>query len=461
MTPTTPLPARPDLGHLKNQAEALARSFAAGDREARARVAAIPRLQDLAHGPPRSLTVAQSLLVIAREYGFPSWPSLKRHVESRRGRAVEEAAMNTLKINLNASSKTAGAAPLAGLDLGSTGMRAILLDKSGDGVVAAGLAAGETGADSAESAPALSNLRRDCGFPLHRVAVALSGRHANLRAGEMPKMGSEEFRKALPYEIEQYLPINPGESVMDFEIQGDSKGDPSKMNALLAAGRADAAKALLELAAGAGLEPGIVDVDELALANMFAFNYGDDPAYRDGTCLVNVGNRLTSIIILSDGGFRFARPTMLGGETLTKDLRMEFGLDMWQAEEFKREKGKIVVENSPSLAPSMLEKGNNVLRAAEAMMGTLNKLLAEIKRCLDFYETKIDARGVARILLCGGGSRLRNLDRFLGDKLELPVEFANPFRKIRVDAGIPGAGLAVSHAAHFGVAVGLALRRFD
>ncbi|MEK7476150.1 MAG: type IV pilus assembly protein PilM [Candidatus Coatesbacteria bacterium] len=458
MTPTTPLPARPDLEHLKNQSEALARSFAAGDPQARARVAAITRLRDLAHGPPRPLTVAQSLLVIAREYGFPSWPSLKRHVESRHGRVTEEVSMNTLKINLHKPSASAGTAPLAGLDLGSAGMRAVLLDRAGDGVIAAGLAAGEVGA---EAAGALARLVRDCGFPLHRVAVGLAGDRAHIRASEMPKMGSDEFRAGLPLEIEQYLPIDPEESVMDFEIHGDSKTNSSNMDVLLAAGRAEAAKVLLELAAGAGLEPGIVDVDELALANMFALNYGDDPAYRDGTCLINVGHRMTSVVILSDGRFSWSRPIMLAGESFTKDIRAEFALDMWQAEEFKREKGKVVVENSPGLAPSPEELENGVLRAAEAMMGSLNNLLAEVKRCLDFHETKLDARGVKRIMLCGGGSRLRNLDRFLGGSLELPVEFANPFRKIRVDAGVPGAGLAAAHAAIFGVAVGLALRRFD
>ena len=52
-----PLPARPDLAHLKKQAKALVRSGAA------------PRLAD-----------AQRM--VAREYGFASWTQLKRHVES-------------------------------------------------------------------------------------------------------------------------------------------------------------------------------------------------------------------------------------------------------------------------------------------------------------------------------------------------------------------------------------------
>src|SRR5438445_13326781 len=52
-----PLPDRPDLRHLKNQAKDL---FRAGDA--------------------RSLTDAQ--FKIARLYGFASWPKLKAHVDS-------------------------------------------------------------------------------------------------------------------------------------------------------------------------------------------------------------------------------------------------------------------------------------------------------------------------------------------------------------------------------------------
>ena len=51
------LPDRPDLAHLKHQAKDL-----------------------LKGGQDDSLAAAQ--LQIARDYGFSSWPKLKRHVES-------------------------------------------------------------------------------------------------------------------------------------------------------------------------------------------------------------------------------------------------------------------------------------------------------------------------------------------------------------------------------------------
>jgi hypothetical protein len=52
-----PLPDRPDLRHLKNQARDVLKA-----------------------GGAESLSAAQ--LKIAREYGFSSWPNLKAHVQS-------------------------------------------------------------------------------------------------------------------------------------------------------------------------------------------------------------------------------------------------------------------------------------------------------------------------------------------------------------------------------------------
>ncbi|HMG02389.1 MAG TPA: ankyrin repeat domain-containing protein, partial [Edaphobacter sp.] len=68
------LPARPNLEHLKNQAHTLLRESLASDPSATARFAAVgvtsptPKLADALH-------------VIAREYGFDTWPALKLHIE--------------------------------------------------------------------------------------------------------------------------------------------------------------------------------------------------------------------------------------------------------------------------------------------------------------------------------------------------------------------------------------------
>lgn len=76
--PTTPLPARPSLEQLRKQAKELLRDFRANDPAAVARIRAHhPRIVS-----DRPVTLADAQLVLAREYGFGSWPKLKHHVES-------------------------------------------------------------------------------------------------------------------------------------------------------------------------------------------------------------------------------------------------------------------------------------------------------------------------------------------------------------------------------------------
>jgi hypothetical protein len=67
------LPERPDLDQLRRQAKELRRSALAGDRDA------IERLRD-ADVDPATVTLSIAQLVIAREFGFASWPRLKEAV---------------------------------------------------------------------------------------------------------------------------------------------------------------------------------------------------------------------------------------------------------------------------------------------------------------------------------------------------------------------------------------------
>lgn len=72
---TRSLPARPSLARLRDQARALQRGCRVAEPVALARLAAV--FPDMAE--PR---LAKAQAVIAREYGFPSWPKLKAHVEA-------------------------------------------------------------------------------------------------------------------------------------------------------------------------------------------------------------------------------------------------------------------------------------------------------------------------------------------------------------------------------------------
>src|SRR5882724_3890171 len=71
------LPANPNLEHLNNQAKELLYNFKQGHATA---IEAFGSLATLSASATPKLADAQH--VIARDYGFASWPKLKEHVES-------------------------------------------------------------------------------------------------------------------------------------------------------------------------------------------------------------------------------------------------------------------------------------------------------------------------------------------------------------------------------------------
>jgi ankyrin repeat protein len=76
--PALSLPARPSLEQLRKQAKELLKGYRADDPAAVARFQSHhPRAT-----PEKAIALADSQLVLAREYGFASWAKLKHHVES-------------------------------------------------------------------------------------------------------------------------------------------------------------------------------------------------------------------------------------------------------------------------------------------------------------------------------------------------------------------------------------------
>jgi hypothetical protein len=81
-----PLPARPSFELQQKRAKRLLRDAAGGDADALARIAALhPK-------PPaaRDLQLADAQLVVARGYGFESWPALRRKIDSLTSTPIEQ-----------------------------------------------------------------------------------------------------------------------------------------------------------------------------------------------------------------------------------------------------------------------------------------------------------------------------------------------------------------------------------
>jgi hypothetical protein len=86
--PTKQLPPNANIDHLKYQAKDLLTALAARDPQAAQRVREFhPRLDKAANTVifETKLKLSDAQLVIAREYGFPSWARLRKHIAQPTG----------------------------------------------------------------------------------------------------------------------------------------------------------------------------------------------------------------------------------------------------------------------------------------------------------------------------------------------------------------------------------------
>ena len=95
-----------------------------------------------------------------------------------------------------------------------------------------------------------------------------------------------------------------------------------------------------------------------------------------------------------------------------------------------------------------------------AMQPVLDDLATEVRRSLEFHLGRYPDTTFSRLVLVGGGAKLRNLDEFLTGNLGVPASVGDPFAHIKINTpGLP-TEFVPTNAPLCAVALGLALRDF-
>ncbi|HRU38954.1 MAG TPA: type IV pilus assembly protein PilM [Candidatus Goldiibacteriota bacterium] len=361
---------------------------------------------------------------------------------------------------------------VVGLDIGSSSIKAVKLKKGKEGYELVGAEIMNLTADSVDE------LEPDVRFSLYvntikkilsqkniaskKAVTAIPGDNAIIRYIKVPYMTAEELKNMVPYEAEQYIPLGMDQVVFDYSVLSEAQDEnQKKMEVLLVAVKNDTMNQHLEIIKAAGITPHAIDVDAFAMCNAYSLNAQDDAdsgIRADTVAIINIGAKFTMINILEKGVPHLSRDVNIGGNNFTKEIQREFGLNFAQAEELKKQQAVIMVESDElllSAAPSADDKSSKIF---EAITPSLNKLLNDIRRAFDYYESTQKKKPVQKILLSGGSSKIKNIDRFLSERLGIPVEINYPFKNISINSKNFDFDYLRANAVQFNVALGLALR---
>ena len=291
---------------------------------------------------------------------------------------------------------------------------------------------------------AIGNIFNEHKIKTTQVAAGVNGHSVIVKNIVLPQMTEDELQESFAWHAEEHIPFDISDVNLDYHVTGST---PDEIHVLMAACKRDKVANLKQTIQLAGKQPAVIDVDAFALQNCYELNYDPQPGHI--VALLNIGASTTNINILNGARSVFTRDASFGGNQYTSLLQKELGLTFDQAERVKR--GMPV--------PDDVEH-----REIEPILDTVSDILAlEIQKTMDFYRATVEdgESAVQRILVSGGGSKLKGLVEFLSKRFEMPVEMFDPFRKIRVDSRGFDPEYMREIVPEMAIAVGLALRGVD
>ncbi len=340
--------------------------------------------------------------------------------------------------------------PALGLDVGSSAIKLIELSgkiKSPQ-VTSFGLAVNPVGNLETENqqeqvsiATAIKKLVQDSGVKNRKVVVALPESKVFTRVVEMPILSDSELASAINWEAEQYIPIPISEVQLDYRIL--SKPTVMETNAKMQIFLVAAPTVLINKLSGlmelAGLEIEAVETEILGLARAF-----EKLAINKTILLVHLGAASTDLCIMESNVIVFTRSMPTGGLALSRTLASDLGLEVAQAEQYKRTYG--------------LDQRQLQGKVTNALLPVVNTLSEEMRKAIQFYTTNKTGK-INQVILSGGGAYLPQLTGELAKALGIEVLVGDPFLGMTMDdqqrkriGGI---------ASVFSVAVGLAMRGLE
>ena len=166
-----------------------------------------------------------------------------------------------------------------------------------------------------------------------------------------------------------------------------------------------------------------------------------DIAEPSGNIIVDIGGGTTEVAVISLGGIVVSNSIRIAGDELDEEIvnyvkkEMNLAIGDTTAEEVKREIGcamPLVTEMSKEISGRDLTTGlpqTTVITSSqvqEAIKDSIEKIVEIIKQTLERTPPELSSDIMEKgIMLAGGGALIKNLDKLIAERMEMPVYIAD------------------------------------
>lgn len=286
----------------------------------------------------------------------------------------------------------------------------------------------------------IAKLLKNLQIKNRKVAISMSGYSVIVKKINLAVMSDKDLANHIHSEAEQYIPFDIDDVYLDFQDLKTNSAGYDRTDVMLVAAKKEVVEAYLSMLNSIGLQPVLVDVDAFALENSFAYS---DGGMNENVALIDIGATKMSINILAHGVSILARDVVMGSRQITEQIQDQCGFDPLEAEAVK------IGSQDPGEQQSCLEA---------IFVKNCTQWVLEIKKALDFYLASHANEGIDRLVLSGGGTRIKGFDQFLQEETGIRTERFDPFATAAVNPEKIDPTYVNHIASEMAIAVGLAIR---
>lgn len=298
--------------------------------------------------------------------------------------------------------------------------------------------------EAAEIIQAISYVHKNSKFGTKDSCIGLSGSGCVVKTMQVPDGDLADVEDNAMWESEQYIPFGVDNAEVSLHISDSVINNAREV--VMAAAKTSVINSYTEIINNAGLKVKTVDIQTLALINLFEYSYSDNlQEYQKGTLLIDLGAQTTKVVMYKAGLPLMVKSMMVGGVNATEEIQKEIGLDFNNAEELK--KSNVDGRAYPDEVVIVVKR-------------IVSDIVRRIYDSVTFYNTSSAKDRIYHCFVTGGNMRLPGIIEGLIDNLDLSVETLDPLRKIKLKGSF-NEGL-VEYITYSGaVSLGLSLRSFD
>jgi type IV pilus assembly protein PilM len=233
------------------------------------------------------------------------------------------------------------------------------------------------------------------------------------REVEVPKVKPYEMESMIRYEIEQYLPIDLNEYIIEYKVLEEKRDGKSRI--LIAALPKAIAEDYLNILKSMHLEPKALDINSNAISKLFSIkqqvNHAEYNLDNTVAC-IDMGCSNIHISILAKGFYQFSRIIPTGGSELTSAIAEALNITLHEAENKKL--------SEVDLGTLKTDTGAEILN--EVISKIVLRWIDEIQRVFQFYKTRNANNNIDEIYLYGGTSNLKGIAEYITNAVNIPVK---------------------------------------